>query len=184
MSEQQHTEEQGLRPLDSFDPTPDGVSPYTLGETVDAAVEVLQSLHRFQLALAGCMTPLALEAELKQTRKVAVKASGWAETLARARDIIEGDLPLADTVRVQLPEFDCDLPWDEMVLSPADIVAANTGAAGLPLERLTTYRREIERVPRMPSVIASRRERAAKQARKAASERTRARVAKREPKEL
>lgn len=167
MDQTSTTENIGSTPLDVFDTTDEGFEPHTLEETVQAAHAVLESLRRFQMALGGCMTPLALDVELKQARKAAERAAVWVEELGKAREIVEGDLPLGDSIGGETDDFCYDLPWEDLVLSPADLIELNTRANGLPLRRLTNYRREIELSPRVPSVIIAHRRRTEKEAEKA-----------------
>lgn len=150
------------RALDIFDPSVDGHTPHTLEQALRAAQDVLESLARFEVALHGCMTPLDLHGELQQARKAAESAAGWVESLGRTRDIVEGDLPLGDTIECPGELFDFDLPWTgpgnaNLVLSPTEIIKLNIQASGLPLERLTTYRRETEGAGKVPSIIRTKR---------------------------
>ncbi|HEX9228184.1 MAG TPA: hypothetical protein VF885_16520 [Arthrobacter sp.] len=124
------------RPLDTFDSTADGFPPHTLEQTLQAARDVVEALERFDAALKGCSTPLELVRLAGQGRSARAKAEVWVEELSEARDIIELDLPISDT-------------WNReggpLTLPPASIVRRHGEAASLPLGRLTSYRREIEK---------------------------------------
>lgn len=148
------------RSLDVFDPQPDGVAPYTLVEVVDAAGAVYESLVEFQKALLGCGTPLNLGRQDGQAEQMKAQAIQWFETLSAVREIVERDLPLADSY----PDGDgtvaeerewTGLSHSGRSLSPAEILRFNALAPEWPFERLTTYRREIQRDAKVPSLISS-----------------------------
>jgi len=150
------------RALDVFDPSHDGHTGHTLEQTLRAAQDVLDSVTRFEVALEDCMTPLNLHGQLQQAQKAAKTAAGWVETLGKTRDIVEGDLPLGDTVEFPGEFHDMDLPWTgpgnaNLVLSPDEIIKLNIQARGLPLDRLTTYRRETEGQGKVPSIVRTKR---------------------------
>jgi hypothetical protein len=161
------------RSLDVFDPQPDGVTPYTLEEVLGAAGAVYESLVGFQAALLGCMTPLSLHRQADQARRMTAQATEWFETLDAVREILERDLPLAD----KFPEGEGlepeDYEWTGAThsgrsLSPSEILRLNAMVPEWPLQRLTTYRQEVERGDKVPGLIKRRRldaERAAEEAR-------------------
>lgn len=148
--------------LDVFDPTPDGFTPHTLEQTVEAAREAVASLERLDAALHGCMTPLDLNRLSRESRHAREQAAAWVELLEQARDIIERDLPLSDSIAwVQEPEPERgpDVLWTGPSgghLPPDWIVALRAKAADLPLDHLTTYRREVEKAEasgKLPALI-------------------------------
>lgn len=150
----------GRRPLDTFDPTADGFTPHTLEQTVQAACDAVEALARFNEALMGCVTPLQLGSLAAQGRLARRKAEAWVEVLAEARDIIELDLPISDTIdNSDIEGWDPadDKPWTgpgkPETLTPAWIVELRGAAADLPIDRLTSYRREIEKHGPVPELI-------------------------------
>lgn len=147
------------RSLDVFDPSPDGVEPYTLAEVADAAGGVYESLLEFQAALLGCTTPLTLHPQNSQAERMVKQAVEWFETLDAVREIVERDLPLADS----FPVVDGTVPEDREwttgghPLRLSEIIRLNAMAAERPLGQLTTYRREVESRDLVPGLIARRR---------------------------
>lgn len=75
---------------------------------------------------------------------------------------MEGDLPLSDTVEFPGELHDMDWRWTgsgnaDEVLSPDEIIELNIQARSLPLDRLTSYRREAEGSGMVPSIIGTKR---------------------------
>lgn len=160
------------RPVDVFNPEPDGVTPYTLEEVTDAAAAVCESLAGFQDALLGCMTPLALYGQASKAERMAAQATEWLETLSAVREIIECDLPLADSYPEDSGMDPEERDWTgpahaSRSLSPREVLRFNALAPEFPLERLTTYRREVEKGEKVPGLIRKRRYEAARAAEKA-----------------
>lgn len=152
------------RPLDVFDSTADGFAPHTLEQTEQAARDVVQALERFDLALKGCATPLQLGSLRGQGRAARIRAGVWVEELKTARDIIELDLPISDTFpRDDLAFLDLEEPepWNREggleTLTPAAVIQLRGHTADLPIDRLTSYRREIEKRNPVPAIIRNRR---------------------------
>ena len=167
--------DQARRPLDIFDSTADGFAPHTLEQTVQAARDVVHALERLDAALKGCATPLQLGTQRAQARAARIKAEERVAELSEAREIIERNLPISDTFPPEIFEgwaHEDPEPWNRddgpSTLTPAAIVQLRGHAADLPLGRLTSYRREIERRNPVPALISRHRDRETRAASQAA----------------
>lgn len=146
------------RPLDVFDATDDGFRPHTLAETLAVADDLVPAFDALVEALQGCMTPLILDQTLWKTKKLRAEVATMADELRRAREIIELDLPLAN----ELPF----IPGEKWAgtLSPDLVIEVRAHADQVHPNETTTYRQQVEAASGIPSLVARRRRKLAREA--------------------
>lgn len=125
------------RPLDTYDPTPDGHIPLNLGGTIYVLQNLVDAIEDARAALAGCTTPLNLTLMDDELRKMAWPATESLDHLRRAAAHIEADSPLAGA-------FEGEKPWWEdrrsVLLSPRQILALAARAEAVSPDQQVTYR--------------------------------------------
>lgn len=144
------------RPVDIFDPTDDGFTPHKMSAVVDAAAAVSEALTAYEAALKGCMTPLNLAKVLKDVTEAREALAPDVRRIARARDIIEGDVPLARQFNVNETSW-----WEPgegidrgLALTPRQLTALARQADKVGESETVTYREAITQSAPVPFLVA------------------------------
>lgn len=159
------------QPMDIFDPSGDGITGYTLAQTVKAASDVVKAFDRLEKALVGCKTPLDLATIAEEMAAAKESVQQRAAELKRASDIIELDLPV-----ILVP-----MGWDDQTYSaeenstlrPEQIIQIRELVKKWPDHALRTYRTLCgpQAIPQMVRLIRVKRRNEAEEA--AAAKRSR-----------
>lgn len=141
--------ESARRPLDTYDPSAEGLEPYPLAETLDSLRGLLASFTAVEAALRGCMTPLNLKKTALVLNQTKAELTHAADELAVVAEIIETDQPIAKAFRYW------EARWTDLqnrILSPTQLVLLRDLASQAPPEERTTYRREHEGRAEVPTL--------------------------------
>lgn len=144
------------RPLDIYDPSPEGITPYTLEETLAAAVKAVNSLHELQAALLGCRTPVNFRPTAHAISKLQATLAQDVEVIRQAKDVIELDRPLG-RIEIEGPFED---PWED-ILSPHQILQQRLRARQVAAEDTVTYREVVLAADPVPPLVERHQKRAA-----------------------
>lgn len=129
-------------PLDIFDPPEDDHPAHSLETVVRIGQEAVKALERFEEALKGCMAPLNLTKIITEVQAQEASLAGTVKNIARARNIIEQDQPIARSMSFhETPWFDAGRALTP--LSPKQLLRARQLANAVMPSELVTYRQAV-----------------------------------------